>query len=62
MPVAVALAGAGFGQPSRLGRYGGLLQRASIITGFTWLTAVSARALQRTRPATLDGRSSHPRS
>jgi hypothetical protein len=45
MPVAAALAGAGFGQPSRLSRYGGLLQRAGIITGFAWLTTVSARAL-----------------
>jgi hypothetical protein len=51
MPVTAALAGAGFGQSSRLGRYGGLFQRASIITGFTWLTVVSARALQRTPPA-----------
>jgi hypothetical protein len=48
MPVTMAVAGAGFGQTSRLGRYGGLLQRASIITGFAWLTAASARALQRT--------------
>ena len=45
MPVTVTLAGAGFGQSTRLGRYGGLFQRASIITGFAWLTAVSARAL-----------------
>jgi hypothetical protein len=45
MPVAMALAGAGFGQSSWLGRYGGLFQRAGIVTGFTWLTAVSARAL-----------------
>jgi hypothetical protein len=52
MPVTVALAGAGFGQSSLLGCYGGLFQRASIITGFTWLTAVSARALQRTLPGT----------
>ena len=48
MPVTVTLAGAGFGQSTRLGRYGGLFQRASIITGFAWLTAVSARALHRT--------------
>jgi hypothetical protein len=52
MPVTMALAGAGFGQPSRLGRYGGLLQRVSIITGFAWLTAVSARALQQAFPGT----------
>jgi hypothetical protein len=56
MPVTMTLAGAGFGQSSRLGRYGGLFQRASIITGFAWLTAVSARALQRTLPGT-DGTS-----
>jgi Protein of unknown function (DUF998) len=52
MPVTMALAGAGFGQSSRLRGYGGLFQRASIITGFAWLTAVSARALQRTSPST----------
>ena len=52
MPVTVALAGAGFSQSSRLGGYGGLFQRASIITGFAWLTAVSAHALQRTLPGT----------
>jgi hypothetical protein len=52
MPVTAALAGAGFGQSSLLGGYGGLFQRASIITGFTWLTAVSARTLQRTLPGT----------
>jgi len=48
MPVTMVLAGAGFGQSSRLGRYGGLFQRASIITGFAWLTALSARALSGT--------------
>jgi hypothetical protein len=52
MPVTMALAGAGFSQSSRPGGYGGLLQRASIITGFAWLTAVSARALRRTLPGT----------
>lgn len=52
MPVTMALAGAGFSQSSRLGGYGGLFQRASIITGFAWLTAVSARALKRTLPGT----------
>jgi hypothetical protein len=46
MPVTMALAGAGFGQSSRLAGYGGLLQRVSIITGFAWLTATSARALR----------------
>jgi hypothetical protein len=46
MLATVALAAAGFGQSPRLVNLGGLLQRASIIAGFTWLTAMSARALQ----------------
>jgi len=46
MGAAMALAGAGFGQSPRLVRLGGLFQRASIVTGFAWLTALSARALQ----------------
>jgi hypothetical protein len=46
MPATMTLAAAGFGQSSRLVRLGGLFQRASIITGFAWLTALSARALQ----------------
>ena len=48
MPVTMMLAGAGFSQSPRLAGYGGLLQRASIVTGFAWLAAVSARALRRT--------------
>jgi hypothetical protein len=48
MPVTMALEGAGFSQSTRLAPYGGLFQRASIIAGFGWLTAVSARALKRT--------------
>jgi uncharacterized protein DUF998 len=40
------LAGAGFSQSPRLVKLGGLFQRASIITGFAWLTALSLRALQ----------------
>jgi hypothetical protein len=52
MPVTMTLAGAGFGQSTRLGHYGGLFQRASIITGFAWLTAASTRALQRTPSGT----------
>jgi hypothetical protein len=47
MLATMALAGAGFGQSPRLVNLGGLFQRASIITGFAWLTALSARALQR---------------
>jgi Protein of unknown function (DUF998) len=46
MPAAMALAAAGFSQSPRLVRLGGLFQRASIVTGFAWLTALSARALQ----------------
>jgi hypothetical protein len=45
---AIALAGAGFSQSPRLVNLGGLFQRVSIITGFAWVTALSARALQRT--------------
>jgi hypothetical protein len=47
MTVTTALASAGFGQAPRFVSLGGLFQRASIITGFAWLTALSARALQR---------------
>jgi hypothetical protein len=51
MPAAMALAAASFSQSPRLVRLGGLFQRASILTGFAWLTALSARALQHV-PAT----------
>jgi hypothetical protein len=47
MLATMALAAAGFGQSPRLVNLGGLFQRASIITGFTWLTALCVRALQR---------------
>jgi hypothetical protein len=47
MLAATVLAGAGFGQSPRLVGLGGLFQRISIITGFAWLTAVSARTLRR---------------
>ncbi|MGH3404831.1 MAG: DUF998 domain-containing protein, partial [Streptosporangiaceae bacterium] len=47
MLAAVILASAGFGQAPRLVDLGGLFQRVSIISGFAWLTAVSARALRR---------------
>jgi hypothetical protein len=47
IPVTAALAGAGFGQSSRLGSYGGLFQRASIITGLGWLAVTSTRGLRR---------------
>jgi hypothetical protein len=48
MAMAMALAGAGFGQSPQLVKIGGLFQRASIVTGFTWLTALFAQALRRT--------------
>jgi Protein of unknown function (DUF998) len=48
MLATIALAGAGFGQSPRLVNLGGLFQRASIITGFAWLTALSAEAIRRT--------------
>jgi hypothetical protein len=51
MLTTMALAGAGFSQSPRLASLGGLFQRASIITGFAWLTALSARSLRRTPPA-----------
>ncbi len=47
MLAATVLAGAGFGQSPRLVSLGGLFQRTSVITGFAWLTAVSAQALRR---------------
>ena len=47
MLAAVVLASAGFGQAPRLVNLGGLFQRVSIMTGFAWLTAVSARTLRR---------------
>jgi hypothetical protein len=52
MLTAMALAGAGFGQSPRLVSLGGLFQRASIITGFGWLTVLSARALRQTPTTT----------
>jgi hypothetical protein len=55
MLTTMVLAGAGFGQSPRLVNVAGLFQRTSIITGFAWLTALSARALRRT-PATTAAR------
>ena len=52
MLAAMGAAGAGFGQAPRLVNLAGLLQRASIVTGFGWLTARSAQAL---RPGLPDG-------
>jgi hypothetical protein len=47
MLATTALAGAGFNQAPRLVNLAGSLQRASIVTGFGWLTALSAQALTR---------------
>jgi hypothetical protein len=47
MLATTVLAGAGFGQAPRLVNLAGLFQRASIVTGFGWLTALSAQALTR---------------
>jgi hypothetical protein len=53
--VAMVMTSAGFGQSPRLVNIGGLLQRASIITGFAWIATLSARAFRRT-PATAASR------
>jgi hypothetical protein len=47
MLTSMTRAEAGFGQSPRLVNLGGLLQRVSIIVGFSWLTALSARELRR---------------
>lgn len=44
MLTATGLFGAGFSQNPRLVNHAGLLQRAAIVTGFSWLTALSNRA------------------
>ena len=43
--------GAGFNQSPRLVNLAGLFQRASIVTGFGWLTTIFARALTRASAA-----------
>ena len=47
MLATTALASAGFNQSPRLVNLAGLFQRASIVTGFGWLTALHAQALAR---------------
>jgi len=47
MLATAVLAGAGFSQSPWWVNRAGLFQRASIMTGFGWLTALSARALKR---------------
>ena len=51
MLATTAMASAGFNQSPRLVNLAGLFQRASIVTGCGWLTALSARALTRTPAA-----------
>jgi Protein of unknown function (DUF998) len=46
MLATAAAAGAGLGQSPRLVNVAGLLQRVSVVTGFAWLTAVTAQALR----------------
>jgi hypothetical protein len=48
--VNLGLAGAGFNQAPGLANRAGLFQRASIITAFAWITAVSARAIGNSTP------------
>ena len=47
----LVLAGAGFNQSPLLVNLAGLFQRASIVTGFGWLTTISAQALTRASAA-----------
>ena len=47
MLATMGLAGAGFNQAPGLVDLAGLCQRAAIVSGFAWLTALSARALHR---------------
>src|ERR1017187_10750173 len=55
MLATTALAGSGFNQSPRLVNLAGFFQRASIVTGFGWLTALSAQALAQA-PAASGGR------
>ena len=57
MLATMALAGAGFNQSPRLVNLAGLFQRASIVTGFGWLAALSAQTLRRA-PAAAGGKPS----
>lgn len=41
----MALAGAAFDHNQRLADFGGLIQRAAIAIGWTWLTLLAVRAL-----------------
>lgn len=54
------LFGAAFGGNPRLARRGGVFQRLSIATGFGWLSALSLRALRRSRHDPRLGRERRP--
>jgi Protein of unknown function (DUF998) len=58
MLATTVLAGAGFNQSPRLVNLAGFLQRVSIVTGFGWLTALSAQAL--TQAPAASGRKPSP--
>jgi hypothetical protein len=47
MLATMGLAGSGFSQDPRLVNYAGLFQRTAIVTGFSWLTALSRAHLRR---------------
>ena len=44
MLIATGLSSAGLSQAPRLVNHAGLFQRGAIVTGFSWLTALSVRA------------------
>jgi hypothetical protein len=50
MLAGVTAASAGFSQDPRFVRFGGLFQRATVITGFGWLTALAVRSLRTRQP------------
>ena len=60
MLATMALAGAGLNQSPRLVNLAGLFQRASIVTGFGWLTALSAQALTGRLPPQAANRQPEP--
>jgi hypothetical protein len=46
----VTAASVGFSQDPRFVRFGGVFQRATVITGFGWLTALAVRSLRTRQP------------
>jgi Protein of unknown function (DUF998) len=51
MLAATAVASSGFNQAPRFSKLGGLFQRAAILSGTGWLTAMSLRAIGQAEPA-----------